>query len=77
MVYLGYHGYRLQLLKAHRLPLAEVITINFLIGAVDEAAPLGFIALTLNKILEPHGRLSVMENTWSLVCLAGNPVAKT
>ena len=70
MVYLSYHGIRLQMSKAHRSPLAEVIMIKFLIGAVVEGkgakiAPLSFIALAINKILEPQGRLSGMENAWS------------
>ena len=60
MIYLGYHGNRPQIPKAHRLPLAEVITIitiNFLIGAVHKhsfmrgrvkkIAPLRVIALTI------------------------------
>ena len=50
-MYLGYHGSRLQIPKVHRLLLAEVIMINFLIGAVVEGkdnkiAPFSFIALT-------------------------------
>ena len=52
MVYLGYHGSRLQMLKAHRLPLAEVITIKFLIGAVVEWKGDKIAFSTINKILE-------------------------
>ena len=69
----GYHGSSLQMSKAHKLPLAEVITINFLIVAVvegkgDKIAPLSFIALTINNILESEGRLNGMENAWNLIC---------
>ena len=52
--------------KAHRLSLAEVTTINFLVGLVvegkgDKIAALSFIAVTINTILEQHCRPSVID----------------